>query len=481
MKLKESLHLGKSKADPGITSLDKIFALPSEDTILKIFARDNSGRLTYIDSIALADVDLETFEDRVKETAGGGRFHVVPYRRGNRAAPGLDLRIDAPRKNRRSKEDQSVSRSKRANDETVKELEEFKRRVAAMEDEKREDRLIQAFKQEFGGLREQLRTNDGSRRDVLDSVLANLPQVIEGFGGLRSKESSAEQLERLSTTIRNLQQAIPQAPDPMESVNQITDLIFRIAQANKPPPTVTGQPGRGGFMAGFLANLLGEIDRRLGGGNGIAAGASPGVLPQGMPAAGLAGMPAQQGGGFSGIDQGGTGPPTSPLNLSLFNFQALGIDPLRRIREMIAQRAEPTELANMIVATLDFVMGFSPPNSPIIAHIRGFMLDPGEGFDKIAPHVPELQGDSEYIERLRSAVIAAVAQYWAEVQQQHGGGEATFQGSEPEAEPAEPGLNVEDFLKQEPEAQRPEPHDQAESEESSAGDDAAEAEGTPDK
>ena len=111
---------------------------------------------------------------------------------------------------------------------------------------------------------------------------------------------------------------------------------------------------------------------------------------------------------------------------------------------MLAAKAEPTQVAQAVVHLLTFAMSFSA-NDQLKAHIGAFIVNPEEGFDKIAVNIPQLT-DPEYKANLKEAIIEAIEDYMAEVQ------EYQERAAEEEEEDLYEGDEAEDT----PEAQAPE-------------------------
>jgi len=131
-------------------------------------------------------------------------------------------------------------------------------------------------------------------------------------------------------------------------------------------------------------------------------------------------------------------------------------NPINVIREMIRDREDVDRIAEFTVYLLDFVGTFAEPGADWMPYIRGFLSQPEAGFDKAVAFIPELQQlqaqDSEYLSRLKAAVVKAARSYAVEMERQRQRAEPA--GQEPPAVDEEP-----------------EPQHQAEPEQSSAGDD----------
>ena len=94
---------------------------------------------------------------------------------------------------------------------------------------------------------------------------------------------------------------------------------------------------------------------------------------------------------------------------------------MARIRTLIQKRADPDEVAQLAVYVLDFAGTFADSDATWLKYLNSFVLDPDTWFDRAVLVVRELQElqarDSEYLQRLKAAVVRTVKEYRNQVQQ----------------------------------------------------------------
>ena len=405
-----------------------------DDGSFRVSRRDDRGRLAMLGIVTSSEAgDPDALIGYIQDKHGGGRYYVLPTRDGKKAGKGFSLELDGqPKKARR--------RSASAEDDggvrpvglagKVKDLEE---RLAQKDREQEQRELNQRLD------RIEKMLDDGGKPDVMSAILANFPAVIEGMSGFRQKESPSDTLEKLSVVWKNLEGTRPRDIDPTEMITRVVDLVFRIGDQMKPPVSTSGPANqRGTGFGAFLSGVLNELERRyagrlFGGGPGIQEGGRPSLAEATPASAGLSGLPAgEAGAGGRGFDP------------ALLSFQALGIDPFARIRAMIAQRADPEQIADTLISVVDFAAAFSEQGSVVQRYVMLFFNDPGGGFDSIAAFVPEIAGaGAEYIARLRTAIVAAAHRYVSDFQQQAQAGAGWPQQGPERATPAQEGTSAE--------------------------------------
>jgi len=406
-------------AESAQKSVENAFDAVGEGGFFKVLTRDDRGRLQYLDTIHSGDIAAGNVEESLKDMYGGGRFSLIPVSGdGKKVASGFDVSIlgDSKIKSKRKNDENGTAiRSTSAS----KELEEIRQQLKAMQEKEREDRLIEKLSAKLDEIKEAVR-DGGGRKDIVDSVLANLPQVVTGLGGLRAKqESAADLLEKLSATVRNLENSRP-AFDPVSQVTQLSDVIFTIAEragASRPPVTVGGQGS--GFGSSFIRTLIDELERRF----SRASLASPQQTP---------GQPLQQAGsGFAGLAQ----PATEPTTQTMITLESLGINPIAQLFEMLSKQEDPERVAALAVYIADMLLNFSDPASKVFAYAQQFLWNPGRWFDEaVNKYLPGLRADAEYTSRLREALIKEIDRYNEREEPQEPGSAGTEGQPKPQTE-----------------------------------------------
>ena len=79
------------------------------------------------------------------------------------------------------------------------------------------------------------------------------------------------------------------------------------------------------------------------------------------------------------------------------------------IRQMIAEKAEPSEIGAFVVDALDTYAKFSTGEIPV--EFKALLDRPGMAFERLATFIPELAGDPAYRESLKATVISLTQQW----------------------------------------------------------------------
>ena len=410
----KSIEAPSERQEKADKNMDKAFALPDEAASLRVFRRSDRGQLKILDVLSLSGVpNADELISVLQDRWGGGRYYILPTINGRKAGDGFAMEFDNPAKETPRKKATTDAEGRRgsATRQRDSELEQVKEQLRQLEEKEREDRLFERLRAEI----RQATPKSNPAAQVMESLLSNFPQVVTGLAGIvGNRESAADMLEKISAIWKNIEGSMPKPVEPVEQAKALADLIFNVAgRAQMPPVTASGSAG-----GSFLANFLNELARKLGWLGAAQAG------PLGMPQLGQ-GIGAQAP-GFAGIPTTAGATASRPGGQAAANLtlEALGCQPIQKLRSMIAEREDPERVAAIAVHFLDFLFGFSDQASPIMNYIRSFLWNPAAAFDQISEHVPELRADQEYTAKLKEAIVKEVNAYVLEVQRS-------------EAEPAE--------------------------------------------
>lgn len=413
----------KIPGDPehgGEKLMEKAFeSLAGEEGAFRVLRRDDRGQLKMLDVLPRDSVlNPDDLMSVLQERWGGGRYHVVPTKNGKKFGVGFGIEFDGqPKKTKKTADDNAGEKRTRKRTETDKEVAQLRDELRELKEKDREDRLLERVRQE---IEKGVGKRDGSG-EVIDAIFKNFPEIVAGLSGLLgSRESASDMLEKISTIWKNVESSMPQV-DPVEQVKGMAEVIFTIVnQSSRAPVSTTGSTQTGGAFSNFVAGVIAELEKRyLGGMAAPAAGGGP-VAALASGGSGFAGSPPASSqetgsGGIGGFPGGATQQPATeqPQDiLAGFDMKSLGVDPEARLRNLLASREDPENVAEVAVYLLNFVGTFAVPDSPIGIYIQNFFANPGMMFDQAAPMIPELHGASEkYLSDLRGAIITEVQAY----------------------------------------------------------------------
>ena len=329
-------------------------------------------------------------------------------------------------------------------DEIRTELEQAKRQIAAMEQEKREEKIVSELRGEIQDLRKSL--EDSRRPDIADSVLSNFDKIVLGLASFRPQQTPAELMSAMSETIKNLKQTA--GPDEMEKLVKLAGLYNQMAEslAQAQPPVVAGGPmgtaqGWKGGAGEFLGGVLASFDAQSGGkltqamtsfaGRGMPKLTSP-AKPQ--VGAGLFDQPVGSGQGFSGVATGTPGTQAQQsIDFSKLNLAALGLDPIADIRRRLGAREPVDDVASRIIYVVDFAGTFCDPQSPLMGYLVPFVHYPETMLDQFVPLIPELSDAPEkYVADLKEAIIVGMRNYLKQEMEQQASEAAAQAAGKPE-------------------------------------------------
>jgi len=221
------------------------------------------------------------------------------------------------------------------------------------------------------------------------------PEVMTALAGFWNtitgqtdkRPDPAAMMQQITQTLVQLKQLTPE-PDsvnPIAMIESLLGVIQKMGDQMKPPPTTTGA---GGFWDGIGRALAPALTNAMGG---------PPQLTQGAASPGFAGT------GTAGAQTARREEPTPDRE---------SINPLQVLRSMVANRANPDEVAAYAVEAIDTYAKFSTGDIPY--QYRGLLDNPGIAIDFLLGFVPNV--DPVYAEQVKTAAISYVEAWKAQNQ-----------------------------------------------------------------
>jgi len=222
------------------------------------------------------------------------------------------------------------------------------------------------------------------------------PEVMTAFASLwnaltgqsNKQPDPAAMMQQITQTLVQLKQLAPdpEMPNPIAMIDSLLGVIQKMADQMKPPPTMQGA---GGFWESIGRSLAPAIGGALSG-----VGGAP-QLTQGQQVHGSPGLS-----GTGAAAQTGTAQDNESIN------------PLRVLRDMVANRMNPEDVAAYAVEAIDTYIKFGSGNVP--PQYSGLLERPGIAIDFLLSFVPNV--DPAYRQQVKDAGIRYV-EAWKEQNQ----------------------------------------------------------------
>lgn len=239
--------------------------------------------------------------------------------------------------------------------------------------------------------------------------LVGLISGINVLFGRNGRESQAQMMASIVDTLSKLREM---TPNSTAQIKEAIGMINEIKKAEGPPVQTTGalMPAGGGFLEQIVRGAAPTLEKFF---NQQAAQApATGTLTPQLP---------------QSTDQ------TQKKAPQKSSGGLPAVNPLLAVRQMIAEKADPTQVATYIVDAIDTYVKFSTGEVPV--EYKGLLDNPGAAFERFSNHSPELAQDQEYRQALKANVVKLTEQ-WKAMQ---GGGSADVVQpdniSRPEPEP----------------------------------------------